>query len=101
MKSMPEYIDELSGNDFEVLEEIFLQKYQAFIQLYWLLNDYSENIKNLTYNRESDELNISFKATGINPDELIGYLSGGDNENVEISKDKKWICIIIHNEEES
>ena len=33
---MPAYITELSGNDFEVLEEIFVDKYNKFIHLYWL-----------------------------------------------------------------
>ena len=41
---MPAYITELSDNDFEVLEEIFIEKYNKFIHLYWLLKEYSENI---------------------------------------------------------
>lgn len=101
MKSMPQYIDELAGNHFDVLEEIFLQKYQSFLQMYWLISDYSDNIKNLTYQRGQDELTIMFKATLIDPDVLIGYLLNGADSNVEIYRKKKWITIIIHDEEES
>ena len=55
---MPAYITELSDNDFEVLEEIFIEKYNKFIHLYWLLKEYSENISQLQYNSSSkDELN--------------------------------------------
>ena len=41
-KSIPEDIKVLSGNDFDVLEEIFIDKYSQMLDLYWLISDYSD-----------------------------------------------------------
>lgn len=104
MKSMPEYISDLSGDDFEVLEEIFLEKYQKFIQLYWLINGYSDDIKDLCYNSKGDsELNISFKVSGISSDSLVEELSETGSDNVKVYSEKKKVFISITDidEEES
>ena len=53
-KNIPEYITELSKNNFESFEEIFDIKFKKVRQLYWLLCEYSEYITSLDYN-ESDK----------------------------------------------
>ena len=95
---MPAYITELSGDDFEILEEIFIDKYQKFIQLYWLLKGYSENISKLQYNSsDKNELNISVKIMNIKPDVIITELSDNidDGDDITIWNNKKLIQICI------
>ena len=48
-KSMPEYIKALSDDKFEILQEIFENKYFKFLQLYWLIRQYSDYISSLKY----------------------------------------------------
>lgn len=103
---MPAYINELSGNDFEVLEELFIDKYNKFIHLYWLLKEYSENIANLQYNNSSkDELNISMKVVNIKPSSIIEELSNSIDSDEAITiwnhKSKIQICIKDKEEEDS
>ena len=96
--SMPAYITELSDNDFDILEEIFIDKYQKFIQLYWLLKEYSNNIARLQYNNsDKNELNISMKVVNIKPDVIISELSENidDGDDIKIYNNKKIIQICI------
>lgn len=101
-KSMPDYINELSGDDFDILEEIFINKYQKFIQLYWMISQFNDNISHLKYN-ESDtkELNIEFKVSDIKPDKVLKELEleFGDCDNISIWVDKKNIHISITDSE--
>ena len=101
--SMPAYITELSDNDFEVLEEIFVDKYNKFIHLYWLLKEYSENISELQYNSSSkDELNISVKVVNIKPSTFMEELSDSidNSEAITIWNNKRLIQICIKDKEE-
>lgn len=96
--SMPAYITELSGNNFDILEEIFIDKYQKFIQLYWLLKAYSENISKLHYNdSDKNELNISVKVSNIKPDVIITEISENidDGDDIRIWNNKRLIQICI------
>lgn len=101
--SMPAYITELSDNDFDILEEIFIDKYQKFIQLYWLLKEYSDNIARLQYNNsDKNELNISMKVVNIKPDVIISELSENidDGDDITIYNNKKIIQICIKDSED-
>ena len=101
--SMPAYITELSDNDFDILEEIFIDKYQKFIQLYWLLKEYSNNIARLQYNNsDKNELNISMKVVNIKPDVIISELSENidDGDDITIYNNKKIIQICIKDPED-
>ena len=101
--SMPAYITELSDNDFDILEEIFIDKYQKFIQLYWLLKEYSDNIARLQYNNsDKNELNISMKVVNIKPDVIISELSENidDGDDIKIYNNKKIIQICIKDSED-
>lgn len=101
--SMPAYITELSDNDFDILEEIFIDKYQKFIQLYWLLKEYSDNIARLQYNNsDKNELNISMKIVNIKPDVIISELSENidDGDDITIYNNKKIIQICIKDSED-
>ena len=46
-KSMPAYVAALSEESFSILEEIFEDKYQKFIEFYWLIREYSDFITKL------------------------------------------------------
>ena len=48
-QNMPEYITVLSNNNYDVFEEIFLDKYEKFIELFWLIKNFSDNTKTLKY----------------------------------------------------
>ena len=101
--SMPAYITELSDNDFDILEEIFIDKYQKFIQLYWLLKEYSNNIARLQYNNsDKNELNISMKVVNIKPDVIMSELSENidDGDDIKIYNNKKIIQICIKDSED-
>ena len=96
--SMPDYITELSGNNFDILEEIFIDKYQKFIQLYWLLKAFSDNISKLQYNDSAkNELNISMKVNNIKPDIIIKEMSENidDGDDIRIWNNKRLIQICI------
>ena len=106
-KSMPAYITELSGNDFEVLENIFLYKYQKFIQLYWMISNYNDNITQMQYNQsDNDELHIEFKVSQIKPNKVVQELESelDDSDGISIWISKKVIHISItdsNNEEDT
>ena len=52
LQTMPSYICAMSEGDIDVLEEIFIDKYFEFIDLYWMLRDYSEDISTITYDKK-------------------------------------------------
>lgn len=101
-KSMPEYIATLSDNDFDILEEIFLDKYDKFLNVYWLIRDYSDYITTLKYKKTSKEtLKIEFTVTKLSVDKVINEINSNikSDSNVEVSKDSKIIKIKITKDE--
>lgn len=101
---MTEYMSTLSENDIDILQSIIQYKYRKFIELYWMLRDYSDFLVSLKYKEtHHDSLKIEFKVANINIDDVVnGLLSSVDNsDEVDIQKGKNTITIIIQKEEVS
>lgn len=100
---MPSYIQELSRDDFEILEEIFVDKYNKFLKLYWMINSYSDYISELNYNSsEKNELSISMHLVKLKPDKVLKELTKSldDDSDVLIWNEKKVIHILITDNDE-
>ena len=101
-KSMPEYIATLSDDDFEILEEIFEDKYQKFLDVYWLIRDYSEYITTLKYKKTKKEiLKIEFTVTKISVDKVMDQINSNikSGSNILVTNDGKVIKIEITKDE--
>ena len=102
-KSITNYLYALSENDYNILYEIMSLKYRKFIQLYWMLKDFSDNIVGLRYKEktEKEKLKITVIFSGIDAKDverqIIKNLS--DSDEVKTKATKKEICIEIYREE--
>lgn len=102
-KNMPEYITTLSDNNYEILEEIFEDKYHKFTQLYWLLKEYSDSITSLKYkSTDKDVLKIHMTVEGLDNDEVVDEIRNniGEDCNVDIWNDGDIIHIKITKDED-
>lgn len=54
-EDLVEYICALSGNDYDLLEEIMIKKYKKFINFFELVRDYGDDIVKLKYNDTHDD----------------------------------------------
>ena len=55
IQTMPSYICAMSEGDLSILEEIFIEKYSEFIDLYWMLKKYSEDIDDFIYDKNKKD----------------------------------------------
>lgn len=97
-KNIPTFINELSDNKFEVLEDIFENKFFKFRKLYWALCDYSEYITSLKYNEtSSDTLSVKVKCIedGNTKDVINEITSCINDECITVSKNKNGLTIEI------
>lgn len=94
---MPSYICAMSEGDVDILEEIFIDKYFEFIECYWILKNYSENINNLTYDKKhKDGLCIKFTLSNLNPEDIADELKHSNtNDRVKITRSKNKIQLKI------
>lgn len=88
--------------DFETLELLFEDKYFEFIQLYWLLCDYTDNIVDLSFDDDDDKkgLKIKAKVEGIKTKDVVAYIQqeiddSDMNEYINIWEKRKEIHINI------
>ena len=104
-KSIPEYIKALSDNDFEILEEIFCEKYSQMIELYWLIRGYSDVTSSLTYDKcdNQNTLKIQMVLVNVKPKDVVKNLNSNieDGTNVNIWNVGKVIHIEITKDDES
>lgn len=101
-KSMPEYIATLSDNDFEILEEIFEDKYKKFLDVYWLIRDYSDYITTLKYKKtKKDILKIEFTITKLSVNKVMEGINSNikSGSNILVTNDGKTIKIEITKDE--
>lgn len=101
-QSLPEYLFFLSGNDYDILEEIFDFKYRKFIRFFWLIRDYSEYITSLSYKTsKKDSLKIEITITKLKPDKMMESLKKNikDTDDILITNKGKLIKIEIRKEE--
>ncbi len=97
-KSMSEYVTALSDNNFDILEEIFTNKYRKFVQLYWLINGYSDYITSLSYKETKKEiLKVDLTLTKLKVNNVMEELSKSipDDSDILIWNEKKIIHIEI------
>lgn len=94
-QSIPEYISALSDNDFEVLEEIFCEKYSQMIELYWLIRGYSNITTSLTYDKNSSEsLKIEMTLIDGKPKDIVNEITSNIEDD---SKASVWnVGKVIH-----
>lgn len=50
-KNIAVYLNTISENDYDTLEEIVIDKYQQFMDAYWYLREYSDYISRLQYKK--------------------------------------------------
>lgn len=62
-KSYTNYLNELSGNRMEILEEIITKKYKKFKKLYKILSNLSSDIAHISYRFSDDENSLSVDIT--------------------------------------
>ena len=97
-RSIPSYIETACSGNFEILEEIFEDKYSEFLDCYWLLKEYTEFITTLEYekNKKNLEINISFKDLKIS--DIVESLKENvpKGKHVDISSNKKVIYLIFY-----
>ena len=94
-KSMTDYISSLSENDYEILEEIFEDKYRKFVSLYWLICDYSEYITSLEYKKTKKEtlkINITMSSK---VDKLVKKINSNIPTDGQLNMDVDGNTIII------
>jgi hypothetical protein len=97
-RTIPSYIESACSGDFEILEEIFEDKYSEFLDCYWLLKEYTEFITSLDYerNKKNLELNVSFKDLKIS-DVVEGLKENiPDGKNVDISSKNKVVYLVFY-----
>ena len=97
-RNIPEYITELSDNKYEVLEEIFEDKYLKFRKLYWLLCDYSEYITTLEcINTDKDILRVvaGFNDTADVSSISESIISSIVEDNIDVVVDENTLTIEI------
>lgn len=96
----------LSDDDYEILEELFTEKYRKCMEVYWLIRDYSDYITTLRYKKtKKDILKITMTLAKIKSETVLNELStkleDNDNilNNVLIWNEKKVIHIEIQKDE--
>ena len=97
-KSTSEYVTALSDDNFEILEDIFTNKYRKFVQLYWLISGYSDYISSLSYKETKKEvLKVDLTLAKLKVDKVMEELSEAINDDscILIWNDKKIIHIEI------
>ena len=102
--TMTDYVAALSDQDFEILEDIFENKYLKFITLYNIINSYSDYISNLKYKKTKKEiLKIEVVINKKNIDDVMeeinDYISSEDIDNVLICNEGNVIKIEIEKDE--
>lgn len=101
-KSMPEYVLALSDGDYDILEEIFTEKYQKFVQLYWLICKYSDYITSLSYKETKKEvLKVDLTLAKLKVSKVLEDMNSEilDDDDILVWNEKKVIHIEITKDE--
>ena len=96
--SLKEQIKDWLNNKYEVLEEIFEDKYLKFRKLYWLLCDYSEYITTLEcINTDKDLLRVvaGFNDTADVSSISESIISSIEEDNIDVIVDENTLTIEI------
>ena len=103
-KSIRQYLYALTGSDYNLLFDLLSYRYKKFIEVYWLLKRYSENIIDIYYdnNEEKNTLLISASFSDIPASEVATYIKKNavNKKEIKIKSDKEELLIKIKKEEE-
>ena len=100
---MPEYISILSEYNYDVFEEIFLDKYEEFIEMYWLIRNFSDNTKSLKYKTtKKDVLKIELEVENIEVKKVLNKIKKEikGKENIKADASGNTVKIEIYSNEE-
>lgn len=72
-KNLPDFISTLSGYQFDILDELFTDKYAECIEMYWIIRNYTDYISELVYEQKKRalSLNLTVKLKGIKSDTFL------------------------------
>lgn len=96
---------DVEENPQQTIDEIFSNKYRKFVSLYWLIKEYSNCIKKLSYRiSKKDTLKIKIQVANMQLNELVERLQEKAEEralDVDIQVvDSKLIIVINYDESE-
>lgn len=102
--TLPDYAMVLSENAYDILEEIFENKYRQFIRLFWLIKDYSDHISSLSYKTTSKKntLKIELTVEKIKPEDVMDGIQSliTPNDDILLTNKGKLIRISIKDKKE-
>ena len=103
-KSIRQYLYALTGSDYNLLFDLLSYRYKKFIEIYWLLKEYSENITDIYYdnNEEKNTLVISASFSDIQASEVASYIKKNaiNKKEIKLKSDKEELLIKINKEKE-
>lgn len=104
-KTMPDYMNAMTGGNLETLEMIISRQYRKFVRFYKLVSSYSDNIKGLQYEFNSPlSLDVLLEFDSKKPLETIKkdleklMVKKNYDGSVKISKKRVMISIVLPEE---
>lgn len=99
MKTIPDYLNMLSNNDFDNLEKIFSNHYIKFIKIYRILESNMDDIDSLSYFDTDNTLTVDASFNKKESKNIIKKLSNHIDSlpNTSIDVDKNKVSITICN----
>ena len=99
-KSMIDYINTLSGDNFQMFENIIINQYRKFVKFYKLVSSYSSDIESLEYKFEENcklEVYLSFKTENNARNVFIklSNLENDDNLSISITQSFNKIHVVL------
>ena len=105
-RCITDYLIEATQHNTNIFYEILEHKYRKFIFLYWLLKDYSDEIKEFTYVEQpiKEKLSVTIKISGKHKNQLMKDIDCIlDNEgtycDIEVVKQKSGLDIVLTQDE--
>ena len=97
-RTIPSYIESACSGDFQIIEEIFENKYSEFMDFYWMLKEYTEFITSVEYEKNKKDLELSITFKDLKTSDIVDGLKENipNNRKVDIKPNKKVIHIIFH-----
>lgn len=84
-KTVPAYITALSNDDMEILEDIFYHKYKKFMELFWLIKDYSDYTKSITYKKtKKDVLKIELVLAHLDTEKVMEEIQSNISKRSDV-----------------
>ena len=98
-QSYTDYLNELSGNRMDILEELISTKYKKFRKFYKIMSRYSKDIAHIAYRfSDNDSLDIDITINpDVNLDKFVKKINNeaGETYQIDISSETKVIYMSI------